>query len=143
MVQGKNTLNEKQSFHCRNWWHGPLLFLHQFTSFVLLLMLHQSGKLAIPHDRVFLLIQILHLVLFKSLQRQGEMRISRDNCVVFWLDREGNCRLSLLRIANLLFFRVKIKDNLWNKGSVRLYYIEFSTRLNQFECSKNMKTVFP
>ena len=34
-------------------------------------------------------------------------------------------------------------DSLWNKSSVWIEYIRFSTRLNQFECLKNMKTVYP
>ena len=35
------------------------------------------------------------------------------------------------------------KDSLWNKSSIWLDYIEFMNRLNQFECSKDMKTVYP
>ena len=73
--------------------HGPLFFLHQFLRFVLLLLLYHSGKLVIPHDHVFLLLQILHLVLFKSLQRQGELSISGDIRVVLWWARDGNLRL--------------------------------------------------
>ena len=42
-------------------------------------MLHHSGKLAIPHYHLFLLLHILHLVLFKSLQRQGELSISGNS----------------------------------------------------------------
>ena len=53
-----------------------LLFLHQLLRFILLLLLHNSGKLAILHDYMFLRLQILHLVLFKSLQRQRELSIS-------------------------------------------------------------------
>ena len=37
----------------------------------------------------------------------------------------------------------RIQDSLWNKSSVLLDKIYFRTRLNQFECSKNMKTVYP
>ena len=37
----------------------------------------------------------------------------------------------------------RVQDSLWNKSSVWLDYIEFRTRLNQFECSKSMKTVYP
>ena len=48
MVQGKDTMDEKQSFPCRRWCHGPLLFLHQFLRFVLLLLLHHSGKITTP-----------------------------------------------------------------------------------------------
>ena len=84
MVQGKDTLNKNQSLPCQSWWHGPLLFLHQFLRFVLLLLLNYSGKLAIPRYYMFLLLQILRLFLFKSLQRQGDLRISGDSCVVFW-----------------------------------------------------------
>ena len=36
-----------------------------------------------------------------------------------------------------------VQDSIWNKSSVWLDYTEFRTRLNQFECSKNMKTVYP
>ena len=43
----------------------PLFFLHQFLRFVLPLLLHHSGKLAIPRDHLFLLLQILYLFLFK------------------------------------------------------------------------------
>ena len=37
----------------------------------------------------------------------------------------------------------KVQNNLCNKSSVWLDYIDFRTRLNQFEFSKNMKTVYP
>ena len=37
---------------------------------------------------------------------------------------------------------IEYKDSIWKKSSVLLYYIDFRTRLNQFECSKNMKTVY-
>ena len=75
-VQGKYMLNEKQSLTCWSWCRGQLLFLHQFLRFLLLLMLHNSGKLAIHHDNMFLLLHIMHHALFKSVQHQGEMRIS-------------------------------------------------------------------
>ena len=65
MVQEKDTLNKKQSLPCLCWCHGLLFFLHQFLRLVLLFLLHHSGKLAIPHGHLFLLIQILHIVLFK------------------------------------------------------------------------------
>ena len=103
MVQGKDTLNEKQSLPCWRWCHGLLFFLHQFLRFVLILMLHHSGKIAIPYDHLPILLQILHLVLFNSLQRQGELRMSGDSWVVFWWARDGNRRLSLLRRADLPF----------------------------------------
>ena len=35
-----------------------------------------------------------------------------------------------------------VQDSMWNKSSVWLDYIEFRTRLNQLEFSKNMKTVY-
>ena len=113
MDQVKDTLNEKQILPCRRWCHGPLLFLHQFLRFVILLMLHHSGKLAIPHDHFFLILQILHLVLFKSLHRQGNLSISRDSRVVFWWARDKNRRLSFLRRANLPF--------VWNRF-VEIYF---------------------
>ena len=34
------------------------------------------------------------------------------------------------------------KDSICNKSSIELDQIEFSTKLNQFECQKNMKTVY-
>ena len=34
---------------------------------------------------------------------------------------------------------MEYKDSLWNKSSILLDYIEFRTRLNQFEYLKNMK----
>ena len=36
-----------------------------------------------------------------------------------------------------------VQDTLWNKSSILLDWIEFRTILNQFECSKNIKTVYP
>ena len=76
ILQGKDTLNRKQSLPCRHWCRGPLLFLRKFMQFVLLLLLHDSDKLVIPHDHMFLLLHIMHLVLLKSLQLQGELSIS-------------------------------------------------------------------
>ena len=105
MVQGKDTLKNNQSLPYRHWCHGPLLFLHLFLSLVLLLLLYHSGKISIPHDHLFLLFQIIHLVLFKSLQRQGELSISVDTRVVFWWTIDGNFRLSFLKRADLPFFR--------------------------------------
>ena len=104
MVQEKDTLNEKQSIPCWSWCHGLLLFLHQFMRFVLLLLLHHSGKLAIPHDHMFLLLHIILRVLFKSLQRQGDLIIWYSR-VVLWLARDGNHWLSFLRRAYLPFVR--------------------------------------
>ena len=75
-AQGKDTLNEKQILPCWHWCHGPLLFLNRFLRFVLLLLLHNSDKLAIPNDHLLLRLQVLQLFLFKSLQRQGELSIS-------------------------------------------------------------------
>ena len=113
MVQGKDTLYDKKILPCRRLLHVPLLFLHWFLRFTLLLLMHHSGKLTIPHDNVFILLQILHLVLFKSLQRQGELSISSDSHVVFWWDRDGNRRLiyhwfgtDLLRSILVLFLSV-------------------------------------
>ena len=68
IVQGKNTLNKNQILPCQGWWHGLLFFLRRFLKLVLLLMLYHSGKIAIPRYHMFLLLQILHLVLFKLLQ---------------------------------------------------------------------------
>ena len=104
MVQGNYTLNKKQSLPFCRWCHFPLSFLHQFLRFVLLLMLRHSGKIAIPRDHLFLLLQILYLVLSKSLQRQGGLSISGDNLVVFWWARDGNHHLSFLGRAYLPFF---------------------------------------
>ena len=52
---------------------------------------------------MFLLLHILHLFLFKSLQHQGELSISGDSRVVFWWTRDGNRRLSFLKRADLPF----------------------------------------
>ena len=104
MVQGKDMLNEKPSLPCWHWCHGPLFFLHRFLRFVLLLLLHHNGKLAIPHNHLFLIIQILHLSLFKLLQRQVELNISGDSHVFFWWARDGNHCLSSLRRSDLPFF---------------------------------------
>ena len=82
----------------------PAIFLFQFLQFVLLLLLHHSGKLAIPHDYMLLLLQILHLFLIKSLQRQGGLIVSEDIRVFFWWARYRNICLSFLRRAYLLFF---------------------------------------
>ena len=75
-VQEKDTLNKKQSLPCRHLCHGPLLFFHSFLHFFLLLLLHNIVKLAITHDHLFLILHILYLVLFKLMQRQGELSIS-------------------------------------------------------------------
>ena len=64
-VQGKDTPNNKQSLPCRRWYRGPLLFIHLFLRFVLLLLLNNSGKLAILHNHLLLLLQIIHFALFK------------------------------------------------------------------------------
>ena len=90
MVQGKDTLNDNQILPCWRWCHVPLLFLHIFLRFVLLLLLHHSGKLAIPHDHLIFLLYILNLVLFKSMQVQGELSIPVDSHVFFWWDIDGN-----------------------------------------------------
>ena len=74
-MQGKDTMNKNQSLTCRRWFHAPLLFLHKFLRFVLLLLLHNSGKLAISHDSLFFILQIMHLVLFKLLYNKGELSI--------------------------------------------------------------------
>ena len=72
---------------------------------VLLLLLYHSVKIAIPNYHLFLLLQILHLILFKSLKRQGELGISGYGRVVFWWDVYGNRRQSFLKIADLPFVR--------------------------------------
>ena len=105
MVQGKYTQREKQRLPFRRWCRGPLFFLHWFLHFTLLLLLHHNGKLAIPHNHLFLILHIFHLVLFKLLQIQGELSISGDSRVVFWWARDGNHRLSLLGRAGLPFVR--------------------------------------
>ena len=119
IVQGKHMLNEKQILPCWRLCHGQLLFLHQFHRFVVLFLLHHSGKLAIPHDHLFLLLHILHLFLFELLQRQGKLRISGDRYVVFWWARDGNHCLSFLRRADLPFFR---------NGFVEIYFWPIFTR---------------
>ena len=85
IVQGKDTLNKKRSLPCQRWCRGPLFFLHLFLLFILLLMLNDSGKLAIPNDHLFLLLHIMHIVLFKSMQRQGKLIISgRADIPLVW-----------------------------------------------------------
>ena len=76
-----------------------------FLRLVIFLLLYHSGKIAIPHYHLFLLLEILHLVLFKSLQRQDELSISGDSRVVFWWARDGNRCLSFLKRADLPFVR--------------------------------------
>ena len=66
-VQGKYTLNKKQSLPWWRWCHGQLLFIHWFQRFLLLFLLHHNGTFTIPHDNMFLLLQIMNLVLFKML----------------------------------------------------------------------------
>ena len=112
-IASKGHANDKQNLICLHWWHGPLFFLHKFLRFVLLLMLHHSVKLAIPHVHMFLILQIMHLFLFKSLQHQDELSISIDIRVVFWWARYGNCRLSFLKRSDLPF--------VWN-GFVAIYF---------------------
>ena len=118
MVQGKDTLNKNQSIPCWRWLHGPLFFIHQFLRFVLFLLLHQSGKIAIPHDHLFFLPHILHLILSKSLQLQGELIISGDSQVVLWWAVYGNLCLSFLKRADIPFVR---------NGFVAIYFNLFFT----------------
>ena len=68
-------------------------------------MLYQSGKTTTPHYHLFLLLKILHLVLFKLLQYQGELSISGYRQIVFWWVRYGNRPLSLMKRSDLLFVR--------------------------------------
>ena len=119
MVQGKATLNKNQSLPCRSWLHGPLLFIHLFLRLVLLFLLYHSGKIAIPRYHLFLLLLILHLVLFKSLQRQGKLSIYVDIRVVLWWCIDGNHRPSFLKSADLPFFR---------NGFVAIYFRPISVR---------------
>ena len=72
---------------------------------VLLFLLYHSGKIAIPHYYLCLIIQILHLFLFKLLHIQGDLSISVDIRVVFWWDIYVNFRLSSMRRADLPFVR--------------------------------------
>ena len=81
-------------------------------------MLHHSGKLTIPHDDLFLFLQILNLVLFKSLQRQGDMSIPGYSCDGFWQGRYGNRCLSFLRRADLTFFLELICCHLFSTISI-------------------------
>ena len=99
-MQGKDTLNEKQSLPYQRWFHGPLFFICQFLRLALLLLLYNSGKLVIPHDHIFFLLHILHLFLFKLLRRQDNLSISGDSRIVFWWSRDVNCRLSFLGRAD-------------------------------------------
>ena len=55
-------------------WHAILSL--SIAAIFFLLLLHNSGKLSITHDHLFLLLHIMHLILSKSLQRQGEISIS-------------------------------------------------------------------
>ena len=119
MVQGKDTLNKNQSLPCRSWLQGPLLFLHQFLHLVLILMLHNSGKITIPHYHMLLLIQILHVVLFKSLQCRGQLSIFWDSCIVFCWYRDGSRRLSSPNRSDLPFVR---------NGFVAIYFWHISVR---------------
>ena len=112
-------MNEKQIITCGPCYHGPLFFLHQLLRFFLLLMLHHSDKLAIPHGHLFLLLHILHLVLFKFLYSRGELSISGDSHVVFLWDIDSNSRLSFLRIADLSF--------VWN-GFVVIYFLQLVSK---------------
>ena len=96
-------MNKKQSLPCRSWCHGLLFFLRLILRFVLLLLLHHSGKLVIPRDHLSLLLQIFHLIHFNSLQFQGKLSISGDSFGVFWWDIDGNYGLSSLRRVNLQF----------------------------------------
>ena len=105
LVQEKDTLNKNQILPCWRWLHGLLLFLHRFMHLVFLVMLYHSGRIAIPNYHMFLLLQIMHPVLFKSLQRQGELIISGDSHLVFWWDRYGNLCVSFLNRADLKTFR--------------------------------------
>ena len=113
MVQGQEIMNKKKILPYWRWCHGVLLFLHRFMRFFLLLMLHHSDKIAIPHDHLFLILLILHLFLFKLDQLQGKLIISEDSRIVFWWDIIGNRRLLLLRSADLPYF--------WN-GFVVIYF---------------------
>ena len=105
MVQGKDTLNKKQRLPCWRWWNRTLFFIHLFMRLVRLLLLYCSVKIAIPHYHLFLLLQILHLFLFKFLQRLGDLSISGDSRVLFWWDRYGNLGLSFLKRFDLPFVR--------------------------------------
>ena len=99
-AQGNDTLNKKQILPCQRWCRGPLLFLNLFIHFVLILLFHNSGKLSIPHDHPFLRLQIMYLVLFKSLHCQGALIISRradlsffwnDFLIYFWPSVSKSC----------------------------------------------------
>ena len=92
---------------------------NKFLRLFLLLLLYHSGKIAIPNYHLFLLLQILHLILLKSLQRQGNLIISGDSRVVFWWARYGNHQLSFLKRADL--------PSVWN-GFVAIYFLPISVR---------------
>ena len=117
MVQEKDTLNKKQSLPCWSWCHGPLFFLRWFLRFVLIFLLHHSGKITILRNRLFLLLQILNLIIFKLLQRQGDLNTSGDIRAVFSWDRDGYHHLSFMRRSDLPFF--------WNRFVAIFFYHYF------------------
>ena len=59
-----------------------------------------------------------------------------------WNKLIGSLWLWQVNMLPYTFLLIEYKDSLWNKIYVWLDYIEFRTRLNQFECLKNMKTVY-
>ena len=82
-VQGRDMMNEKQSLPCWRWCRGLLSFLRWFLWFALLFLFRNIGKLVIPHDHLFLILNILYLILFKSLHRKGELSISGKSDLPF------------------------------------------------------------
>ena len=91
----------------------------------------------------------------------GISRRSRGDAPLIFFDRDpapvpvspmwsticAAVKFSLLRLVHGIpgypDIVTEYKDSLWNKSSVLLDYIEFRTRLNQFECHQNMKTGCP
>ena len=91
--------------------------------FVLLLLLHHSGNLSIPHYHMFLLLQIMQLFLLNFLQHKGDLRISRDSRVFFWWDRDRG--RTDKKLTNTLviwtFLSFELADIFLNYGS-RLFF---------------------
>ena len=69
---------------------------------VLLFLFHHSGKLVMPYDHLFLLLHIMHPVLFKLILSQGGLIIYGDIRIVFWwLPIDENLHLSFLSRVDL------------------------------------------
>ena len=88
------------------WFNNAVMIVLLLARWLFLLfLLYHISKSVTPRYHMFLLLHILHLFLFKSLQRQGELSIYADGHIIFWWDRDGNYRLSFLKRADLPFVR--------------------------------------